>query len=350
MKIALFTYFAADNYGATLQAYATIKVLESLGHEVILVDYVIDEPKRSKIKNLLLFPKHLKFNRFRKKYFHHFSQNYSSYEELVKNPPKADCYLIGSDQTWNPDISKDKAKGYFLDFGDNHVRRGSYSASIGKTVWEDTPWIKKEEVRKGLDRFDFLSIREQTGLELLKKEFGKEATLVVDPVLLFTSYPELTGHIKEKDEIITYKLIDSTPFYKKVKQIASQMGIICRSIGSIRQITGYRHSYPESIEGWIKRIAGAKYVITDSFHGVVISILYHRQFVFCIGDPQRATRIISLLKLLELEDRILNETSTFKDMKQILTTTINYERVDEILNRLRSSSLEFLKSSLRKKQ
>lgn len=343
MKIALFTYFAADNYGATLQAYATIKALEANGYEVELVDYVIDEPERSIIKKILLYPKHLRFRKFRKKHFHALSQRYDSYESLVRNPPQADCYLVGSDQTWNADISKDKAKGYFLDFGDKDILRGSYSASIGKTVWEDTPWITKEEAQRGLDHFDFLSIRENSGVELLEKEFSKQASLVIDPVLLFSSYPELTGEIEETDEIITYKLINSDNFYEKVKMIASNLGVVCRSIGSIRQINGFKHSYPESIETWIRRIAGAKFVITDSFHGTVISILYHRQFIFSVGDPKRVTRIFSLLKLLGLESRYVPDTANLNEIEKVLQEPIDWAETDKILSDLRSHSFEFIK-------
>lgn len=344
MKIALFTYFAADNYGATLQAYATIKALEQLGHEVELVNYVIDEPKRPKLKNIILFPKHLKFNQFRKKYFRHLSRPYHSYKELMASPPMADCYLIGSDQTWNADISKDKAKGYFLDFGNDKTLRGSYAASIGKIVWEDTPWIKKEDAQRGLDRFNFLSIREQSGVDLLQNEFGKKATLVIDPVLLFNSYPELTGKLKETNELIIYKLINSTAFYKKVKDIGSQMNITCRSIGSIRQLHGYKHSYPESIEQWIRRIATAKYVITDSFHGTVISILYHRPFAFVIGNPKRATRILSLLNLLGLEERLISDKSHDSEIKKVLLRPIQWIDIDKKLSQMRTESIHFLKA------
>ena len=69
MKIALLTYFSADNYGATLQAYATIKALEALGNQVTLVNYTIPDPPNSIIKKIVLYPKHLKFSRFRSKYF-----------------------------------------------------------------------------------------------------------------------------------------------------------------------------------------------------------------------------------------------------------------------------------------
>lgn len=348
MNIALFTYFAADNYGATLQAYATIKVLEQLGHEVELVNYVIPEPKRSVLKNLILYPKHIKFNRFRKKHFRYLSKYYASYEDLVNHPPKADCYLVGSDQTWNADISKQLAKGYFLDFGLESVLRGSYSASIGKTVWEDTEWITKADVQKALDNFNFLSIREQTGVELLRKEFGKEATLVLDPVFLFKSYPELVGDVEDGNELIIYKLINSAQFYDKVKGVAAHIGITCRSIGSIRQIAGCKCSYPESVEDWIRRIATAKYVITDSFHGIVISILYHRQFVFCIGNSKRATRILSLLKLLGLEERLIQDNILDEEIVEILYTKIDWNKVEHKLDSLRSVSFNFLKHSLDK--
>lgn len=348
MKIALFTYFAADNYGATLQAYSTIKALKKLGHEVELVNYVIPEPNRSVFKKILLYPKHLKFNTFRKKYFHHLSRYYASYDELVKDPPKADCYLVGSDQTWNADISKQLAKGYFLDFGSKNILRGSYSASIGKTVWEDTKWIRKADAQRGLDRFDFLSIRELSGKVLLKEEFGKDAVQVLDPVLLFSSYPELIGeYLSEGNELVTYKLINSDKFYDQVLQLACLLNITPRNIGTIRHVRKIKHSYPETIEGWISRIANAKYVITDSFHGTVISILYHRKFAFCIGDSKRATRIISLLKLLGLEERLVNNDNSADDIKKVLTTRIDWSSVDSKLVEMRNLSFDFLKTNLK---
>ena len=150
MKIELFTYFSADNYGATLQTYSTIKILEKLGHCVELANYKIPEPKHSILKKILLYPKHLRFNRFRNKYFLNISENFCSYKDLYERPPLADCYLTGSDQTWNPEISKNMAPGFFLNFGDDNILRGSYSASIGMDQWEDTIWINKNDVKKAL--------------------------------------------------------------------------------------------------------------------------------------------------------------------------------------------------------
>lgn len=345
MKIALLTYFAADNYGATLQAYATIKAFEQCGHEVELVNFVIPEPPRSKAKNLLLYPKHLKFKRFRKVYFKHLSRRYYSVEDLRQSPPIADCYLVGSDQTWNPEISKHMAPGFFLDFGDENILRASYAASFGKEDWEDTQWISSEEVKQMLDKFIYLSVRESSGMKLLKDRFGvKNAFQVLDPVLLFDNYIELTGKIKRSNELVLYKLYDSSSFYSQCREIGKKLSLPIRSIGSIRRIRGIKCTYPESIEGWIRRIAGAEYVITDSFHGTVVSILYGRQFVVSVGNPKLITRIMSLLELLGIPDRVVGEGFDAGNVIAKLLQPIDYEGVHEKLVELREDSFRFINS------
>ena len=346
MEIALFTYFAADNYGATLQAYATIKALKQLGHDVTLVNYVIPEPPRSALKNLILYPKHLKFERFRKKYFDSLTKSYLTFESLRQDPPVADVYMTGSDQTWNPDISKQLAMGYFLDFGDTSIRRVTYAASIGLTQWHDTEWAKGEDVKKALQRFDKILIREKSGQELLKNEFGIDSTVVLDPVLLFSDYSELAGKVDETNELLTYKLINDADYYQVSADVAHRLGVTPRILGSIRRVKGFRSSYPESIEKWISRIAGCKYMITDSFHGTVLSLIYHRQFASCVGDQRRFTRIESLLQMLDLEERIVKVSDGSEGIAKVLNTPIDYDRIDRQLKTLRSDSLQELAEEL----
>lgn len=343
MKIALLTYFAADNYGATLQAYATIKALEKCGHEVELVNFIIPEPVSSFAKKIMLYPKHIKFERFREKYFHRLTRSYKTISELQSDPPKADCYLVGSDQTWNPDISDQMAQGFFLAFGGKDVIRVSYAASFGKNKWEDTKWISSEDVKRLLSDFDFVSVRETSGIKLLSEQFGVEnATQVLDPVLLFEEYPELTGKISSSDEIILYKLVNSTEFYTKCRDVGHHLSLPLRSIGSLRRIKGIRCGYPESLEEWIRRIAGAKYIITDSFHGTVLSLLYRKQFVSCIAKPERVTRLKSLLDILGLSDRFIPIDNDYKFIAAKLQEPIDYDSVHEKLNNLREQSYRYI--------
>lgn len=344
MRIGLLTYFAADNCGATLQAYATIKALESLGHDVTLIDYDIPYLGRTLLSNVLLYPKHLKFQRFRRKYFTKRTQQYRSLKDLQNNPPKFDCYMVGSDQTWNPDISLEKAKGFFLDFGPEDAFRASYAASFGMLRWVENPWISREEASRLVNRIQMLSVREDDGVRILERELGAcNVTQVVDPVLLFESYPELTGDFEQKQELIVYKLTNSPEFYDKAKEIGHDLNLPVRSIGSIRRIRGIKCGYPEGVEAWIRRIAGAKYVMTDSFHGTVFSLLYRRQFVMHAQTERLASRMVSLLKQFGLADRVVTGDMTATDIKTKLSEPINYDEVMKKLKMLRENSFQFLK-------
>ena len=344
MKIGLLTIFNADNSGATLQAYATIKALESLGHDVTLINYDIPYPKQSFIGNVLLYPKHLKFQRFRRTYFVKRTQKYRSFKDLQNQPPKFDCYLVGSDQTWNPNITLDRAKGFFLDFGPEDAFRASYASSFGMQQWVENPWISREEASRLVNRIQMLSVREDDGVRILENELGaRNVTQVVDPVLLFESYPELTGNIEQKQELILYKLTNSSKFYEKARKIGHDMHLPVRSIGSIRRIRGIKCGYPEGLEAWIRRIAGAKYVMTDSFHGTVFSILYQRQFVMYARSERLSSRMVSLLKQLGIPDRIVTEDMTANDIETKLREPIDYTEVLEKLSKLRESSFQFLK-------
>ena len=343
MRIALITMHAVDNYGSTLQTYATVRKLEEMGHEVVIIDYRIPVPTPY-LKKVLLYPKHLKFSRFRKKHYYHITKHYQTMEDLQQNPPKADCYLVGSDMVWNSEITKETAKSFFLDFGDESVIRAAYAPSFGMLEWEDTDWLQKEDALRLLERFHFLSVREIFGKDILQKDFGiNNAIQVVDPTLLFDNYPELTGEIKQTEDLVIYKLLANSPgFYDKAKEVAAELNITPRSIGSIRRIKGVKCGYPEGIEGWIKRIGGAKFVITDSFHGTIFSILYHRQFILYEKSPKLTSRMRSILLLLGLEDRIISNEMTPMEIKNKLLEKIDYNKVQSRLAELRKTSNDYL--------
>ena len=342
MKIALLTYFHALSYGATLQTYATIKALEHLGHEVWLVNLYIPETA-SLPKRMLLLPKEYKHWKFRKKYFKHITRHYASSEELRNDPPEADLYMIGSDQTWNPEISMDKAPSFFLDFVKDNKRKVTYAASFGKDTLNGTQWISKERIIELLRQFKCIAIRETSGKKLLS-EYGIDTIQVVDPVLLFKNYDELIGSPKQRDEIGLFKINKTDEFYAKAKEIGKLAAIPVRSIGSLRREPGVICRYPEGIEGWMQSIASSKYILTDSFHCLVISLLYHRQFVILPGLSGRVTRLQSLLQLVGLENRIMSLTDSSADIFEKLQQPIDYQKVDVILAREREKSWMYLKS------
>lgn len=345
MKVSLITYFAADNYGATLQAYATIKILEELGCEVELINITIDEPN-SIIKKILLRLKHARFVQFRRKYFKRLTIYYSSIQELQKNPPQSDIYIVGSDQTWNPDISRDKVKAFFLDFGNKQIKRISYAASFGKENWEDTNWLSQIEAQELLRQFDAISVRESSGLVIGHGTFGVKSVQVLDPVLLHRNYFELTGAINLQKRIGIYKLVNDPIFYEKARILGAYLNLPLKSIGSLRKLSGIQSNYPESLPDWIRNIAESEYIFTDSFHGTVLSLLYKRPFIVVVGNPKLVTRIQSLLELLGLENRICSSLDSIEKIQEIIAIGIDYNSIASKLEDLREKSIDFLKRNL----
>lgn len=346
MKVSILTYHDEDNYGATLQAYATYKTIEEIGFEVEFIDLKLCNPNGILFK-LLLALKRAKFNRFRKKHFKNLTRTYLSVEELQSDPPKSDCYLVGSDQTWNTNISKSLASAFFLDFGPDNVRRISYASSFGMDHFVETENLKTPKVQKLLSRFKSVLVREDDAVNICTSLWGINAKQVLDPVLLFENYDFLFSHKRtEKNQLALYKIYPDDLFYDKSQLIAESLKVRAKSIGSLRQKKGIDCPYPCGIEEWINQIAASKYVLTDSFHGTVLSILYRRQFVVYVTNPDKVSRLRSLLDLLELSDRICNPQTKIEDILALLNAPIDYDYVAKILSVLRDESLNLLKKAL----
>ena len=135
MKIAVITYHYSNNKGAFMQTYALCRFLRDMGHELSIIDVRQKEytPWYIKLAKSIIVGARLK-----KEMGLHYpplTRRYYSFEELQNNPPEADCYIVGSDQVWNPNISKDLMLAYFLDFGEKDVRRISYASSFGLSKW-----------------------------------------------------------------------------------------------------------------------------------------------------------------------------------------------------------------------
>lgn len=345
MKVSIITYHDEDNYGATLQAYATYRAVKELGHTPEIINLHMRH-KGSLPSKILFALKRYRFNSFRDKYIPNKTRVYTSVEDLRKDPPCSDVYLVGSDQTWNPTISKECALAYFLDFGKEAQKRVSYASSFGVSNWVDTDVAKKDKVGNLLSRFSSILVREDKGVEICKNEFGLNAKQVIDPVLLFPSYPELTGEVSETDDIVVYKIKNDEEFYKRAVMLGKEMNLSVRSIGSMRRLKGIHTSYPERIENWIKNIGSAKCVFTDSFHGTVLSLLYHRQFVVYVGNPKLVSRITSLLSMVGLMNRICTNDNSIEEIKLLMKEKIDYEKVDQILLKARKKSLQLLKNAI----
>ena len=348
MKIALLTIWREKNYGAELQAYATIKVLQQLGHDVEMIDIRLSDCAHFNWKGRIgrffsqLGPSHKKFCKFWKEHIPT-TKRYKTLKEIQTNPPSADIYLVGSDQVWNPKLTKEFTTLYFLNFGNNNVKRISYASSFGMDKW-NYPNLK-EDIKCLLDKFYHVTCREDSGVKILKEEFDVIADQVLDPTLLLENYCELIGKITERNTLVYYPLTVDPELEAYSLKLAKELNLQPVNNKHSTTLLGFAEWDRVSIAEWVKNIAEAKFVITRSFHGMVFSILYKRQFAVLAGSHGRSTRLTSLLKMLGIEDRFYGSIDELNKAKP-WTKEIDYTLVYPKLLKIREESMHTLKKSI----
>lgn len=339
MKIGILTFHWAANYGAVLQAYALQQALKSLGANVEIIDYYPASYKKNILyafktkhinhihRRIIEVRKEKIIELFRKDNLKR-SRYYKSDNELKQLLGEYDCIICGSDQIWNESFYKygehGKTAVYFLDFLNNKTIKASYAASFGTTKY-NTELLS--EIRQYLSDFDYVSVREQTGVEILK-EIGIDACVVADPTLLHdkTLYEKFTkGSINDKCAF-TYMLHGKYKDAQSLVKYARNNGFTISNCGII------------GVEEWLSNIHNSGLVITNSFHGVAFSVVFRKPFVaIMINGSGMNDRIVTLLARLGLTDRIYSGDNSIIDKK------IDWESVNGRLEKLKNIGYDYLR-------
>lgn len=351
-KIQILTFARGDNYGAVLQSYGLAETLRRMGYTVEFISLKKRATWRYRIISTLS-PLKYRFESFRKKFLRDFTKPAISAEELKEVTKGADCCIVGSDQVWNPAITSVRTPFYFFNFLPDNKPRISYAASFGTDSWKFPEIVP--EVKTYLDKFSAISVREKIGIEICKEVFGISATQVLDPTLLLGDFKSLLKRPKYKDSIVGFNFNPSSDYYLLLKKIGHKtnskilvMDLPSRKMG--KEMLGFKLSPFTSVENWVTNIANAKIVITDSFHCMAFSILFHKEFYYIAKNKKLVSRITSLLNLLGIEGRIfqtteeLNSLIDSSDFDQV--PLIDYSLVDSKLEKLRNESKQFLINSL----
>ena len=256
-----------------------------------------------------------------------------------KKLPEFDLFLVGSDQVWRP-VYSPFLPNFYLDFlGDSDAKRVAYAASFGVDVWEtdeDTTQIIKPLAQ----RFDAISVRVDSGIRLCKDYLGVDASVMPDPTLLLKkdNYLDLvnTQHLppQEKPYIATYILDPCDDISRLTEQFSNENNLPLIKIGQFNWTTG-----ADSVESWLNGIANAQYVITDSFHGTVFSLIFQKNFITFNNTNRGSSRFNSILTAFSLNDRLI-EPHTVETM---VIDPIDYSRVSPVLATLREKGLAYLK-------
>lgn len=368
MRIGILTLPLHTNYGGILQAYALQTVLERMGHEVKVINkntayrlpvwkapfvYAKRILKNIRGENIPVFleQKLLKekpiirqnTDKFIKRYIHLLSvDDYS----LLKSSD-FDAIVVGSDQVWRP-IYFRKIEDAYLGFAkDWDIRRIAYAASFGTDEWE---YSKKQTklCKELLKRFDVVSVREKSAVDLCMRHFAREAFHVLDPTMLLSADDyirqfDLKSLPKSQGTLLCYFLDDSSAKKAVADKIAKETGLLMFNVNA--KVEDWSIPVDKKIqppvESWLRGFYDADFIVTDSFHACVFSIIFNKPFI-AIGNTKRGlSRFLSLLSIFGLENRLI--TSKYYDNAN--EVEIDWNSVNDRLKNRILFSKEFLKNN-----
>ena len=214
-KVNLLTIHYGQNKGSFLQTWATKKILESMNHQVTvihLIDPIYDFSRQIKnLRGFLQILHYREFEKLRQDQLHPITDQMISIDPALI--PEADYTVTGSDQTWNPEITKHNVMAYFQDFVPESCQRVTLSACFGFKDWK-YPEDLTQKIRTELHKFKSISVRDHYSANICKDVFGVDTTVISDPTIAWGKYEELSGEIPEYPEIFGFLLYDTPLFFQ----------------------------------------------------------------------------------------------------------------------------------------
>lgn len=379
MKIAIHTLIGHYNYGCILQAYALQTTLERLGHNVKIINRREDKPNNkvlcrrflSVLKNAIkryifndrkaaignpydyfyflkdidfLFLKEFAKNNL--KYTKLFRSSYSLSKYVRKE--KFEAYIVGSDQVWREEYASnilDSFLGYLS--ADDESIRISYAASFGTTKLP----ISKEKLPECVElakKFKAISVREKSAVDLVNVHFGLDAVHVLDPTLLLDAN-DYHSIVKDSmfgcKQVVSYILDKSEEKTKIVQTLSTMMDVNSLNLTDY-PLNKEGRKQPYSVENWLAAISNAEFVVTDSFHGCVFSIIFNKPFVVVANRDRGIERFLSILELLGLEKRLIFSYSDAQEkIQKCLCAPVDNDVLSK-LTQAKEKSIKFLQEHL----
>jgi hypothetical protein len=358
MKIGIITFHWATNYGAILQCYALQTYLEDMGHDVYIINYRPKNYKKTLLKcfftprvwsyssNVKAYIKEQKLEKFRKKYLNE-TKLYESLEELQSNPPKLDVYVCGSDQIWNPSFTMfgegKPTPAYFLNFGKDGIKRIAYAVSFGVEVYPEAP---STIARNYVPYFDAISVRENTGLNIVTQLGFTKPIKLSDPTILLDKFKyafnasNINHATSIKKSAFFYVLRNEDNGIKKIKEHLKVNYRLNTTEGLFNQ---------NSIEEWVRGIQSASIVVTNSYHGMIFSIIFHVPFIVVLAKGAASgmnDRFITLLGHLKLEHRAIEDFNK-DEFNKLANEQFNWESIDSKLAEIKKDSNMFFNKILK---
>ena len=373
MRIGIFTQPLRYNYGGLLQAWALQTVLRRMGHQVVTFDPY--PYKKLPLKRMPFSYTKRILNRLRGvnvpiRYEQKFNRDHDIIIQELKPfidaniqrrefrrvqellPSDYDAIIAGSDQVWRPKYNNNfygtTLTNSFFDFAEKwSVKRIAYAASFGTDEWEFT---KQQTTRCAhlAQLFDAVSVREESGIALCREHLGVDATHVLDPTLLLSKedYEALIQHGAKthapSGNMLCYVLDESPENVALIQKIADEKHLLPFRSNFIKEGASAEEQVQPPVEQWLRNFRDAEFVVTDSFHACVFSIIFGKPFIVIANKSRGISRYESLLTTFHLTDHLLRSTSEYSSSNNYsLPASITY-----LLATLRQESLSFIEQAL----
>lgn len=365
MKAGLVTFYHIHHYGALLQAAATERAVESLGGECEIIDYYVNQNNalfrrptgvgsaaadaHTALHYSALKRRYDRFEQFSADHLHISAQHYENRWALAGASLPYDVLLSGSDQIWNPTIFPDGRFDPVFFGAFSSLRKIAYAPSFGIS---HIPERMEEELQSYLKSFSHLSVRERQGQTIIRDLTGQTVPVVLDPTLLLTGQEWSTmanpaGAGPEGGYILCYCISKPGALIPYIRMLAEKTGLPVVQLCGIRQriVPGARCVLDAGPAEFLSLFQNASYVCTNSFHGTVFSVQFHRPFFTSVAPSELAepehSRTFSILSRLGLTNRIVGKGDTAK-----LFDAVDWSDVDVRLQQARQSSLAYLRDAL----
>ncbi len=347
--IGLISNYTIGNYGGGLTQYALYCTLTQMGYSVLMIERALDAPEKPHTRLWIFaqmpYPSYAIAPRF------------NTIAEMKFLNLQCKTFVTGSDQMFNNNLYNAYGKIMAQNFVQNDHWKVAYAASFGHDhIWGQES--DRAEESYFMQKFDRFSVREDTAVDLCRKEFGVQATWVLDPVFLCPKqkYLELISRCTQdpptEPYLFSYMLDANAEKESILRSIAKKENLQIRAVSDLFHDKEFVLSqwnietlFDMKVESWLSHIYHCDYFVTDSFHGMCFAIIFHKQFFVLVNKLRGETRFTSLLGLLGLKDRLCYCEAELREKAETLSP-IDYDMVEAKLKQERHRSLAWLRDAI----
>lgn len=331
------------NFGTQIQYYVLYRTIRDLGYSVLMINHPAKSLASTKRKNI---PNRFMENPYDFDAF--LDKQYLSKFEMRELNEIVDKFIVGSDQFFRYSLYKNFDEFMSLDWALDSKPKYGYAISFGQDKWEGDD-ITRAKIAYDLQKFDKITTRELSGIKLLKEQFGVEATHALEPVLIANKniFYNLAqkGTKTLKNKYLFAYILD------KNEEKTNVINTVCKNLNLDIEEINNNSIYKDSkeniyIEDWLKTYQNADFVITDSFHGVCLAIIFEKEFIFFTNKKRGITRFETLMKLFGIKDRMF---TSIDNLSNQISSKINYNYINQQLEIEKEKSITYLKEILSEK-